>query len=106
MVNICIIFGIPSSQTVKYSNWKDGFTGAIDILKNKFNITMVNARDNKNIDFRPFDIIFFKEGFNGAYYNKYKNSIVNKKKGLFISCSNQIPKDTDLNIYDIYISEA
>jgi len=106
MANICIVFGIPPSQIVKYSNWKDGFTGAIDILKKKFKITMVNARDNKNIDFRPFDIIFFKEGFNGAYYNKYKNSITNKKKGLFISCSNQIPNDVDLNIYDVLFYET
>jgi hypothetical protein len=106
MTNICIVFGISPSESVKYSNWKDGFTGAIDILKNKFNITMVNAMDNKNIDFTPFDIIFFKEGFNGKYYNKYKNNIVNKKKGLFISCSNEIPKDTDMNIYDVLFYET
>ena len=106
MINICIIFGIPPSQSVKYSNWKDGFTGAVDILKKQFNITMVNAKDNKNVDFTPFDIVFFKEGFNGQYYNKYKNSLVNKKKGLFISCSNQIPTDADLNIYNILFYET
>jgi hypothetical protein len=106
MNKICIVFGISPSQLIKYSNWKDGFTGAIDILKKKFDITMVNAMDNKNIDFNPFDIIFFKEGFNGTYYNKYKNNIINKKKGLFISCSNQIPKDADINIYDVLFYET
>ena len=106
MNNICIVFGIPSSQRIKYSNWTDGFTGAIDILKKKINITMVNAKDNKQIDFTPFDIVFFKEGFNGIYYNQYKNSLVNKKKGLFISCSNKIPIDTELNIYDVLFYET
>lgn len=106
MSNICIVFGIPRSQSIKYSNWTDGFTGAIDILKKKYDITMVNAKDNDDIDFTPFDIIFFKEGFNGSYYNKYKNKLINKKKGLFISCSNQIPKDIELNIYDVLFYET
>ena len=39
-MNLLILYYIPQQNLVKYNEWHDGFTKAINILKNKYDITM------------------------------------------------------------------
>lgn len=105
-MKICILYNVPNT-TIKYSKWFDGFTKAISILQNTFNIDMINAFDNPKINFSQYRLVFFKESFNGKIYLKYKSQLVkNNILGLFISSSNIIPDNTALNIYDILFYET
>jgi hypothetical protein len=105
-MKICILYNVPNT-TIKYSKWFDGFTKAISILQNTFNIDMINAFDNPKINFSQYRLVFFKESFNGNIYLKYKSQLVkNNILGLFISSSNIIPDNTALNIYDILFYET
>lgn len=105
-MNICIIYNIPNTS-IKYTSWHDGFTKAIDILKKTFNIDMINSHDKHIIDFQKYNLVFFKESFNGKIYNAYKSQLTEKNKlGLFISSSNIIPNQQELKIYDILFYET
>lgn len=104
--NICVLYCIPSTQSIKYSNWTDGFTSALSILKTKYNITLHNVLDNNTIDFNIFDLICFKESFEGYMFNKFKDQLKDKKKALFISSSTIIPTDEQLNLYSILFYET
>ena len=105
-MNICILFYI-NNNSIKYSQWHDGFTKAISILAKKYNVKMVNTYDNTKIDFSNYDYVFFKESFDGPIYNKYKSSLpANIKLGLFISASYCIPNDKQIKIYDILFYET
>lgn len=105
-MNICILYNI-SNISVKYSNWHDGFTKAIKILKKIYNIEMFNTFDNPKINFNKYDLVFFKESFNGNIYKKYKSYLVKSNYlGLFISSSNIIPTNKELNIYNILFYET
>jgi len=104
-MNICILYYIENTS-LKYLNWHDGFTKSIELLSNKYNIDMINVYDNTNINFDKYNLIFFKESFNGKIYNKYKNNLKKKSLGLFISSSNIIPTDNVLKIYDILFYET
>ena len=106
MLRLCIIYNINKKNSIKYEKWTDGFTSAINILKSKYKIDMINSSNNNKINFNNYDIIFFKESFNGNMYKKYKNKIKNKIKGLFISSSNKIPTDNDLKLYHILFYET
>jgi len=100
-MKICILYNVPNT-TIKYSRWHDGFTKAISILQNTFNIDMINTFDNPKINFSNYTLVFFKESFNGNIYLKYKSQLVkNNILGLFISSSHIKPDNTTLNIYDI-----
>ena len=102
----CLLYSVPDT-TIKYSRWRDGFTKAIFILQKTFNIDMINSFDNPKINFNQYTFVFFKEGFNGHIYQKYKSQLVkNNILGLFISSSNTIPNDAELNIYDILFYET
>ena len=107
-MKICILFNIPIQQTVKYSDWHDGFVKAINILISKgYIIHFYNSSDNKNINFNDYDLVFFKEGFCGNIYKKYKTSLVKKNiLGLFISSSYHIPTNKELEIYNILFYET
>jgi hypothetical protein len=105
-MKIIILVNI-KNDSIKYNNWHDGFTKAISILQNKYNIKICNIFDNPLIDFSNYDWVFFKESFNGKMYNKYKSLLVkNNKLGLFISSSNIIPNDNELNIYNLLFFET
>lgn len=105
-MNICILYYIPN-KTIKYNIWHDGFTKAIEILKNSFIISMINTFDKPKINFENYDIVFFKESFTGNIYNFYKSFLLKKNKiGLFISSSNIIPNNKQLELYDILFYET
>jgi len=105
-MNICILFYI-NNNSIKYSQWHDGFTKAISILSKKYNVKMINMYDNTKIDFSNYDYVFFKESFDGSIYNKYKSSLpVNIKLGLFISASYCIPNDNQIKMYDVLFYET
>lgn len=105
-MNICILYYVPNT-TIKYTKWCDGFTEAINILKNVYHIDMINDFDNHILNFDNYDLVFFKESFTGRIYNKYKSKLrQNTKLGLFISSSNIVPTHQQLNIYDILFYET
>jgi len=105
-MKICVLYNI-SKNSIKYINWHDGFTKAFSILKKNFDIDMINSFDSPNINFNQYNLVFFKESFNGVMYKKYKHQLVkNNKLGLFISSSNIIPNNYELNIYDILFYET
>ena len=106
--HICVLYNIPHRETIKYNNWNDGFAEAIKMLMSNENykIDFINDSDNKNINFKEYDLILFKESFNGTIYNKYIKYITNTKIGLFISSSNIIPTDVEIHKYDILFYET
>ena len=106
--HICVLYNILHSETIKYNTWCDGFAEAIKMLmgNENYKIDFINDSDNKNINFKEYDLILFKESFNGAIYNKYIKYITNTKIGLFISSSNIIPTDVEINKYDILFYET
>ena len=68
---------------------------------------MINSFDNRNINFNQYNLVFFKESFNGNIYRKYKSKLVkNNKLGLFISSSQIIPNNNQLKMYDILFYET
>jgi glycosyltransferase involved in cell wall biosynthesis len=105
-MNICILYKVPKNS-VKYESWHDGFTKAIDLLKQKYSIVMKNIVDKPKIDFNNYDLVFFKESFEGNIYSFYKNKLKpNQKLGLFISSSTIIPNENQLKIYHILFYET
>lgn len=91
----------------KYKNWTDGFTQTINLLKGIYDIDMINAKDNLTINFSIYDIVFFKESFEGKIYKRYKSSLDKKNKvGLIISSSAIRPTDKQLKIYDLLFYET
>ena len=105
-MKICVLYNVPNNS-IKYSSWHDGFTKAIYILQKTFFIDMINSFDNQNIDFSQYTFVFFKESFNGNIYQKYKYQLhKNNILGLFISSSNIIPNNNELNIYNILFYET
>ena len=105
-MRICVLYAISPTQREKYNNWKDGFTTALDILSKKYDIDMINTIDNITIDFSPYDVVIFKEGFDARMYKKYGKSAQNKIKALCISTSKRIPTDQILQNYDIIFYET
>lgn len=105
---ICVLYNIPHRETIKYNNWNDGFAEAIRMLMSNENykIDFINVNDNITINFKEYDLILFKESFNGAIYNKYIKYITSAKIGLFISSSNIIPTDIEIHKYDILFYET
>jgi len=105
---ICVLYNIPHIETIKYNNWNDGFAEAIRMLMSNENykIDFINVNDNITINFKEYDLILFKESFNGAIYNKYIKYITSAKIGLFISSSNIIPTDVEIHKYDILFYET
>jgi hypothetical protein len=110
-MKISIIYKIDKkTNTCKYSYWHDGFTKAINILKTKYDIEIINFYDKTNINYNLYDLVLIKEGFDGDIYHNYLNFIKNNKKnckiGLLISSSNIIPTDDLLKNLDILFYET
>ena len=98
-------------NNIKYNNWCDGFTESLNILKKKYNITLLNVNDNKYINYNNYNIVILKEGFNGFIYrNSFLTYIKNNKKKvilcLAISSSKKTPSDQELKKYDILFYET
>lgn len=105
-MKILIIYSIPKGH-FKYTDWTDGFTQTIQLLKNTYDIDLINSKDNVVINFSTYDIVLFKESFEGKIYKKYKSELDKKNKiGLFISSSCVIPTDNQLKLYDLLFYET
>jgi len=104
-MKILIIYSIPKGH-FKYTNWTDGFTQTIKLLKT-YCIDLINSKDNLDINFNIYDIVFFKESFEGKIYKKYKSKLNKKNKiGLIISSSLIIPSNNQLKLYDLLFYET
>lgn len=109
-MKILILYYIDKGS-IKYTQWHDGFTRAIQILKDiyKFNINMINFNIDKNVELNNFDIVFIKWGFGSIMETYAKNYFQKKSKkckmGIFISSINK-PSNNQLSFYDILFYET
>lgn len=103
ITNIAVVYFIPKSNKEKYSNWEDGFTKAVDVLGEDYNITWVNLEDNKPDSnyLNSFDFIIVKSCWNWIV-DKYIRSLKNLSvpRGIAISCSLK-PKKSWAWFYDV-----
>lgn len=101
--NIAVIYYIPKSNTEKYNNWEDGFTKAIELLSEDFNVTWINLEDRKPLvnELNEFDFLIIKSCWNWVVDN-YIKSLKGLKtiKGIVVSCSKP-PKANDIWRYDV-----
>ncbi|WP_157804963.1 CatB-related O-acetyltransferase [Confluentibacter lentus] len=102
--NIAVIYFIPDSNLNKYNNWKDGFTRAINILSEDFNITWINLFDVKpsSDELNQFDFLIVKSCWDWIVDN-YVRSLKNLKvyKGIMVSCSKIPNNKQSMFFYDI-----
>lgn len=101
---IAIIYYIPKKNTEKYNNWEDGFTRTIDILKEDYEITMINLEDCKPTteELNQYDLVVGKSCWNWIV-DQYISSLIGLKtiKGIFVSCSRAPIYSYQLWNYDI-----
>lgn len=109
-MKILILYDIKKGS-IKYDNWHDGFTKAIELLKKDifFNVEMMNINDNSHPNLNIYDFVFIKWGFGSCmqnYAEKYfQNNTKKCKLGIFIS-SIRIPTDREIQLYDILYYET
>ncbi|MPT32114.1 MAG: hypothetical protein E2600_10720 [Chryseobacterium sp.] len=101
--SIALIYYIPRSNTEKYNKWEDGFTKAIDLLSEDFNIVRYNLEDVKpsSNELNNFDLVIGKSCWNWIvddYIRSLKN--LTALKGIVVSCS-MPPRRKDVWLYDI-----
>jgi hypothetical protein len=98
------LFYIPS-DSVKASNWKDGYTSAIDILRETHEVTDCNLARHKP-DFSLFDIVIVKSNW-GWIVDKYfiENRSTFKGKSI-IMISGSAPLPPHHSIYDVLMYET
>jgi len=113
MKNILIVYYVPPN-TVKYNNWTDGFTSALDIIASQFNIIKYNLADNQTVlnnnyfKTNNIDLILVKSNWNARIDRFFRQKLLNieTKKGLLISGSLPPPNQEALNYYDILFYET
>lgn len=102
--SIAIVYYIPKSNTEKYHNWEDGFTKAIDLLKEDFQIEWFNLEDLKPSveELNKYDLIIAKSCWDWIV-DDYVSSLKGLKslKGIAVSCSKPPSKNSDIWKYDI-----
>lgn len=109
-MKIAIIYYI-TPGTIKYTNWHDGFTKAIEILKNDelFEIDMINFYNSPNIELNNYNFVFIKWGFGSIMQTYAQNYFKTKNKkckmGIFIS-SIKIPTDDEIKFFDVMFYET
>lgn len=103
---LAIIYYIPSSS-FKYDTWVDGFTASIDILKNIFDVQMINLYDSPpQISYlNSFDFLLFKSNWDWFVDIFYKSNInsITTKSGIMISGSTP---PTEPHLYDVLFYET
>lgn len=101
---IAIIYYIPKTNWEKYNNWEDGFTKAIDLLSEDYEITMYNLEDYKPSaeKLNQYDLVIGKSCWNWIVDN-YISSLKELKtlKGIFVSCSQKPLYTFQIWEYDI-----
>ena len=102
--SIVVIYYIPKSNVEKYNNWEDGFTKAVDLLSEDFEITRINLEDQKPTadQLNKFDLIIAKSCWNWIV-DDYINSLegIKSLKGIAVSCSLAPKYKSDVWKYDI-----
>jgi len=113
MKNILIVYYVPKN-TVKFDNWKDGFTSAVDIISDQFNVIKYNlAEDSKSLNERyleinNIDVVLIKSNWGARVDRFFRSNFPNSsvKKGLLISGSLPPPDEASSNFYDILFYET
>lgn len=103
ITKIAVVFYIPKTNLEKYKNWEDGFTKAIDLLKEDYNISWINLADTKpsSTELNEYDFLIVKSCWNWIvdnYIRSLKNLTV--ARGIAISCSLK-PKKEWAWFYDV-----
>lgn len=87
---IAIIYYVPKSNTEKYNNWQDGFTEAVKLLSDYYDVTWINLEDKKptSKELNSYDFIIAKSCWNWIV-DKYVRSLkgLTVARGICISCS-------------------
>ena len=91
MKKILMLYFVPKS-TFKYNNWHDGFTKALDVLEQEYQISRYNIADQGQSTepvFDDYDFILAKSNWGWIVdkYVKTKCTKVNIPKGIMISGS-------------------
>jgi len=101
---VAVIYYIPKTNTEKYNNWSDGFTSAVKLLEDEFNVTWVNLADEKPTatDLNDFDFLIVKSCWNWIV-DRYVRSLegLNTPRGIMISCSKKNIQRDWMFFYDI-----
>lgn len=102
--SIALIYFIPRRETEKYNNWEDGFTKAMDMLSEDFEMVKINLEDRKPSaeELNKFDLIIAKSCWNWIV-DDYIKSLkgITSIKGIAVSCSLPPKKYEDVYQYDI-----
>ena len=105
--SIAVLYYIPNSS-LKYNNWNDGFTKAIDLLQGLYKIHLLNLSDSKPnaSDLNKFDLVLVKSNW-GWIPDQYIRTIkgLKVKKALAISGVNN-PGFKDMLFYDLLFYET
>lgn len=102
--SIALIYFIPKAETEKYNHWEDGFTKAIDMLSEDFDVVRFNLEDKKPSaeELNKFDLVIAKSCWNWIV-DDYIKSLqgLTSIKGIAVSCSLPPKKSKDVWNYDI-----
>jgi glycosyltransferase involved in cell wall biosynthesis len=103
ITEICLLYYIPVENKEKYTNWEDGFTKAMKLLENQYNITWINLYDRRpSVDeLNDYDFLIVKSCWNWIV-DKYVRGLNNleTRRGIVISCSIK-PKKEWTWYYDV-----
>ncbi len=109
--NIIIFYLIPLSSN-KVNNWVDGFTSAIDALRDKFNFIYHNINESPIPTdasfYQNIDLIFIKANWNAKLEIQARQNLkdISIKKALIISGSKTPDTQKDALFYDILFYET
>lgn len=113
MKNILIVFYVPKN-TIKFNNWVDGFTSALEIISKQFNIIKYNlATDSTTLTEeylkeQKIDLVLIKSNWSARVDRHFRSKFANTKvkKGLLISGSLPPPDPMAMNYYDVLFYET
>lgn len=102
--NVAILYNIPLVST-KNGIWHDGFTAALDILKSKYNITLINLSEKEPLaeELDGYDFLLVKSNWNKIVDNYIRKEIkkINIPSGLMISGTGHPPSIREMMFYDV-----
>ena len=109
---IIIIFYLIPLSSNKVNNWVDGFTSAIELLKDRFKFIYHNINESPipaNDDFyKNIDLIFIKANWNSRLEIEARQylKLIQTPKALIISGSKLPKSDIIANFYDLLYYET
>lgn len=109
MVRVAIVYRI-ARNSLKYYQWHDGFTAAVDHLKHHYScdVTRINIVDTNinDIEWNKYDVALLKFGFQDPILSQIYN-INNKQTKLALCISSiKLPQGNELSWFDYFFYET